>query len=58
MNESLIQIGYAPIFDVDKTQLRLTKWFDVDIIGTTNTDFFHSKPVEYSKVTIDEDDLF
>jgi ribonucleoside-diphosphate reductase beta chain len=58
MNESLSQIGYPTLFDVDSTLLRETRWFNEEVIGTTSTDFFHQKPVEYSRVTIDEDDLF
>lgn len=58
MNDSLDKIGYPKIFDVDMQLLKDTRWFDEEILGTTSTDFFHSKPVEYSRVTIDEDDLF
>lgn len=49
MNESLVQIGYDPIFDVDKDMLSKTAWFDEQILGNNMTDFFHSRPVEYSK---------
>lgn len=48
-NESLSLIGFDPIFEVDKDILEKSVWFDEEILGNTMTDFFHSKPVEYSK---------
>lgn len=61
INESLAQIGFREAFyDVDKSLLTETKWFDEELIGNNMTDFFHSRPVEYSKKnqSFDEDDLF
>ena len=49
MNESLVSIGYSPIFDIDEQQISKTLWFDEQILGNNMTDFFHSRPVEYSK---------
>jgi ribonucleoside-diphosphate reductase beta chain len=49
MNESLQQIGYEKIFEVDDAVLAKTSWFDEQVLGNNMTDFFHSRPVEYSK---------
>lgn len=60
MNESLAQIGYSKIFSVDKDVVKKTLWFDEIILGNNMTDFFHSRPVEYSKKSqsFGEEDLF
>lgn len=49
MNESLKQIGYDPMFEVDQETIALTSWFDEQVLGNNMTDFFHSRPVEYAK---------
>lgn len=49
MNKSLIDIGFFAIFDVDASAIRETAWFNEQIIGNNKSDFFHSRPVEYSK---------
>jgi len=60
INESLKQIKFPKAFDVDKTLLSSTVWFDEELLGNNMTDFFHSRPVEYSKKSqsFSEDDLF
>jgi ribonucleoside-diphosphate reductase beta chain len=60
LNESLDQIGFEKVFDVDKDKINLTMWFDEDVLGNSATDFFFKRPVEYSKKdkSFDEDDLF
>ena len=60
LNESLVQIGYSKIFEVDNEQIKKTTWFDEQILGNNMTDFFHSRPVEYAKnsQSFSEDDLF
>ncbi len=60
MNESLLQIGYNELFDVDHELLSKTTWFDEQVLGNNMTDFFHSRPVEYSKKSqsFSEADLF
>jgi ribonucleoside-diphosphate reductase beta chain len=60
MNESLVQIGYPKLFEVDHEIVKKTLWFDEQILGNNMTDFFHSRPVEYSKKnqSFSEDDLF
>lgn len=49
MNASLKEIGYKKIFDVDKKLLAKTTWFEEQVLGNNQSDFFHSRPVEYSR---------
>lgn len=60
MNESLKKIGYDSVFDVDEETISKTSWFDEQVLGNNMTDFFHSRPVEYSKYaqSFTEEDLF
>ena len=60
LNESLEQIGFEKVFDVDKEKISSTIWFDEDVLGNSATDFFFKRPIEYSKKdkSFDEDDLF
>jgi ribonucleoside-diphosphate reductase beta chain len=60
INESLIQIGFKKVFEIDEKLLSLTTWFDEELLGNNMTDFFSSRPVEYSKKnqSFGEDDLF
>jgi ribonucleoside-diphosphate reductase beta chain len=60
INESLIQIGFRKAFEIDNNLLVKTKWFQEELLGNNMTDFFHSRPVEYSKKnqSFDESDLF
>lgn len=60
INQSLIQIGFAPRFEVDPFLLEQTTWFNEELLGNNMTDFFSKRPVEYSKKTrsFNETDLF
>lgn len=60
INESLTQIGLPKPFEVDSTILESTMWFSEELLGNNMTDFFSSRPVEYSKKSqsFSEDDLF
>jgi ribonucleoside-diphosphate reductase beta chain len=49
INESLIQIGYSPVFELDEDLVSKSTWFEEEIYGNGQSDFFHSRPVEYSK---------
>jgi ribonucleoside-diphosphate reductase beta chain len=59
-NYSLEMIGCPQAFEVDKDKLKPLKWFDEELIGETNNDFFNKKSVTYSKKVqaITGDDLF
>jgi ribonucleoside-diphosphate reductase beta chain len=61
INESMKQISMPlPFTDVDQELLSKTVWFDEELLGNNMTDFFHSRPTEYSKKnqSFGEDDLF
>lgn len=60
INDSLEKIGFESAFDIDKTLLQNTIWFEEELLGNNMTDFFHSRPVEYSKnsQSFDVEDLF
>lgn len=60
INNSLIEIGYSKIFEIDKEMINKTRWFDEEVLGNNIADFFHSRPVEYSKggQSFNEEDIF
>lgn len=60
INQSLEMISFPKAFEVDKEILSSTAWFEEELLGNSVTDFFFSKPVEYSKKnqSFGEDDLF
>jgi ribonucleoside-diphosphate reductase beta chain len=60
INDSLKQIKFPKAFDVDKKLISSTMWFEEELLGNNMTDFFHSRPTEYSKKnqSFSEDDLF
>jgi ribonucleoside-diphosphate reductase beta chain len=61
INQSMTQIGMKkPFVDIDQDLLEKTMWFNEELLGNNMTDFFHSRPVEYSKKnqSFGEDDLF
>lgn len=60
INQSMTQIGFRKPFDIDETLIAKTMWFEEQLHGNNMTDFFASRPVEYSKKnqSFDEDDLF
>jgi len=60
INNSLNQIGLKSVFEIDKEKISTTVWFDEQLLANNMTDFFHSRPVDYSKKSqsFSEDDLF
>lgn len=60
INESLLQIGYSKIFEINNDLLKMTTWFDEEVMGNMQTDFFASRPTEYSKSnkSFNSEDLF
>jgi ribonucleoside-diphosphate reductase beta chain len=60
INESLKMIGFPAAFEIDKNLISSTVWFSEELLGNNMTDFFHSRPTEYSKKnqSFSEDDLF
>ena len=59
-NNSLEKIGMKPIFNVNENLLKSVEWFDIEITGTKEGDFFYKKSVDYNKKSksITLDDLF
>lgn len=49
MNDSLNEIGYPKVFEIDQTLLEKTSWFDEQLLANSMTDFFDSRPIEYTK---------
>jgi ribonucleoside-diphosphate reductase beta chain len=49
-----------PLFDINNNLLESTKWFDIEITGTKEGDFFYKKQIDYNKKSkpITVDDLF
>jgi len=59
-NNALISLEIDPIFEISEEMLNETVWFDEEMIGTKENDFFVKRSTAYSKKTksITEDDLF
>lgn len=59
VNTSLEQMGFEPCFE-DVGDLEPTDFFYMEVYGDKNTDFFKSRPTDYSvgDVSITADDLF
>lgn len=49
LNNSLVNIGYDKLFEVDEAMVIETDWFDDEIIGTKHSDFFNKRSTNYSK---------
>lgn len=60
INSSLLQIGFSAVFEVDAEKLNQSMWFEEELLGNNMTDFFYSRPVDYSKSaqSFGEEDLF
>lgn len=60
LNTSLEQIGFKSIFEISEDTNEKILWFNEDLLGNGMTDFFSSRPIEYSKnsQSFDEDSLF
>lgn len=58
INNSLVEIGFKKIFDIDSSLRRDFEWMDEEILCNSSTDFFNQRPVEYNKtITVDIHDL-
>jgi ribonucleoside-diphosphate reductase beta chain len=60
INDSLKDIGFNKVFEVDSKVIKSTIWFEEQLLGNNATDFFNQRPVEYSKKnkSFAEEDLF
>lgn len=59
-NDSIEMIGGEKAFEVDENKLESLRWFNDEIHAEVNVDFFHKKPVTYSKKVkaIQAEDIF
>ena len=58
LNQSLIDIGYQPQFDVSEEALKETFWMTEGLLAPAKVDFFHSEPTSYSQNDIPDTDDF
>lgn len=60
INDSLAQIGFQTTISADPELEKQTEWMDVELYGNAMTDFFHARPIEYSKNnrSFNAEDLF
>lgn len=58
INESLVQIGFDKVFEINEELIAETMWFQEQLLGNNMTDFFHSKDTGYSKKNQCFDELF
>ena len=59
-NSSLERIGMKPIFEIDRSVLDTTRWFDEEVIATKHVDFFDKRSINYNKrkASVTAADLF
>jgi len=58
INDSLYEIGFKQIYELDVNLVRDFEWMYEDSLGNNSTDFFFQRPTDYAKnVQVDEDDL-
>lgn len=58
LNNSLVEIGYSKIFNIDDELIDKSKWLDEGVFAETKVDFFNNEPVSYTQSdTSDEDDF-
>lgn len=56
-NKSLVQIGYEPVFEFNKEDLKTLDFFDVAVSTSISFDFFNEKSSEYSETNrVNEED--
>lgn len=49
LNESLVNIGYSPLFAISEEQKKATFWMTEGLLAPSKVDFFHSEPTGYQK---------
>jgi ribonucleoside-diphosphate reductase beta chain len=60
INDSLVQIGFKKIYELDDNLYRDFEWMNEETLGNNMTDFFYQKPTEYSKkhISFNAEELF
>jgi len=51
VNESLSRIGFDFKFPVVKSVVDVTEWMEEEVFASALSDFFHKKPIDYTKST-------
>jgi ribonucleoside-diphosphate reductase beta chain len=49
INDSLKQIGFSEIYEINDDLYRDFEWMNEEVLGNNMTDFFYKRPVDYSK---------
>jgi ribonucleoside-diphosphate reductase beta chain len=49
MNDSLTQIGFPKLYDINPELKDKFRWFEVGVMGNAKVDFFNQHPVDYSQ---------
>lgn len=58
LNESLVGVGYAPLFTIDSELETETFWMTEGLLAPPKVDFFHGEPITYTQAdSSDEDDF-
>lgn len=58
-NDSLIKMGYTPLYDVDESLLEPTNFLEVQVMSSASFDFFNEKSTDYSQNTaFNEEDIW
>jgi ribonucleoside-diphosphate reductase beta chain len=59
-NKSLQAVKMPLAFDIDETLASESDWFDIEVLTTKHTDFFHKRSVNYNKksASVTAHDLF
>lgn len=60
INDSLKQIGFAEVYEINDDLYRDFEWMNEEVLGNNMTDFFYKRPVDYSKkhTSFEVGDLF
>lgn len=60
LNDALEKIGMGTTFEIDPQIREETLWMEEEVYASALTDFFHKKPIDYSKKmkTYNEEELF
>lgn len=60
INDSLVQIEFDKVFELDNKLIEKSDWMDEEVLGNTATDFFFKRPIEYQKKSqsFNVEDLF
>jgi len=60
LNECMDKMELGAVFELDEELNKKTEWMDEEVYASALTDFFHKRPIDYSKKmkTFNSEDLF